>query len=110
MANPNLLNTTSIYGKNVGLNGNGSTQTMLTCPSDKLIKIVSINVHHDGSNLVNRIKINGFQVSGGNTTIPQGDGNYIIGGFLLTEGQTVQFYGSNSSVDCFISYEEIDDA
>ena len=43
MAAPNLINATSIYGKNATATGNGSEQTVLTCATDKLIKITSKN-------------------------------------------------------------------
>ena len=89
MANPNLLNATSIYGKNVTVTADGSLNTILTCPTDKIIKIISIIVHNDNP--------------------PQG-GQYTLGSFYLTEGQTVKFQGDGSGIDCVISYEEIDDA
>ena len=39
MANPNLLNATSMYAKTIA-HSSGASATLLTCPSDKLIKIV----------------------------------------------------------------------
>ena len=110
MAAPNLLNATSIYGKNVTASGDGSLNIILTCATDKLIKITGINVHADGSNLSSKIFIAGKQVSGGGSTMPPNDGNYTLGSFYLTEGQTVQFLGTDANVDCVVSYEEIDDA
>ena len=113
MANPNLLNATSIYGKNVTVTADGSLNTILTCPTDKLIKIISIIVHNDDQNNgEGAIFINDKQVSGGgslNDNPPQG-GQYTLGSFYLTEGQTVQFLGTDANVDCVVSYEEIDDA
>ena len=113
MANPNLLNATSIYGKNVTVSADGSLNTILTCPTDKLIKIISIVVHNDSqSNAEGSIYINDKQVSGGgnvNDNPPQG-GQYTLGSFYLTEGQTVKFQGDGSELSCVISYEEIDDA
>ena len=112
MANPNLLNATSIYGKTAYQSGSSSTQTILTCATDKLIKILTMNIHSDGSNNWHRIYIAGKQVSGGgslNDNPPQG-GQYTLGSFYLTEGQTVKFQGDGSGIDCVISYEEIDDA
>ena len=110
MAAPNLLNATSIYGKNATSVGDGSNTTVLTCPADKLIKITSINVHAADSNAVSRIFIAGVQVAGGATSVPGEQGNYTLGTFYLTEAQTVVFYGNNANVDCIVSYEEIDDA
>ena len=113
MANPNLLNATSIYGKNVTVSADGSLNTILTCPTDKLIKIISIVVHNDSQNNgEGSIYINDKQVSGGgsvNDNPPQG-GQYTLGSFYLTEAQTVKFQGDSSEISCVISYEEIDDA
>jgi len=109
MANPNLLNVTSIYAKNIAISSTSGTQTALTCPSDKLIKIQSINVHHDGSSY-HTLFINGKQVSGGSSSSPPGDQNLTLGSFYLLEGQTVEFSSNGTKADLFISYEEIDDA
>ena len=113
MANPNLLNATSIYGKNVTVSADGSLNTILTCPTDKLIKIISITVHNDSQNNANSsIYINDKQITGGGSlqdNPPQG-GQYTLGTYYLTEAQTVKFQGSGSGIDCVISYEEIDDA
>ena len=111
MAAPNLLNATSIYGKNVTGTGTGSNQTLLTCPTDKLIKITGISVHCDGTG-GGSIWIAGKKVSGG-ANMPD-NGNYTLGSFYLTEAQTVVFNGTATDtdvqIDCVISYEEIDDA
>ena len=111
MANPNLLNATSIYGKNVTVSGDGSENTILTCPTDKLIKIISITVHNvNAPNASGIVKINDKTVAGGGSNNPPTGGQYTIGSFYLTESQTVKFNGSDSNVSCVISYEEIDDA
>ena len=110
MANPNLLNATSIYGKTAYQSGSSSTQTILTCPSDKLIKILTMNIHSDGSNNYHRIYIAGKQISGGGSNQPPSDGNATLGSFYLTEGNSVTWDASGNGVDLYISYEEIDDA
>ena len=112
MANPNLLNATSIYGKNVTVSGDGvQMNTILTCPTDKLIKIVSITVHNDSdSNGWGVVMLNDKQIGGGGSNNPPQGGLYTLGSFYLTEAQTIKFQGSGSGVDCVISYEEIDDA
>tara|TARA_R100000152_G_C6582353_1_gene45762 strand:- start:32 stop:364 length:333 start_codon:yes stop_codon:yes gene_type:complete len=110
MANPNLLNATSIYGKHVAQHGSSSTQTILTCPSNKLIKILTINIHSDGSNNYHKLWIAGKQISGGASNQPPGDGNITLGSFYLMEGESVTWIATGNEVDCFISYEEIDDA
>ena len=110
MANPNLLNATSIYGKNATETGDGSVQTVLTCATNKLIKITSINVHRTGGGGggVCNINIAGVHVTG--TTQPGQNGNYTYGSCYLTESQTVTFEASNDTYTIIISYEEIDDA
>ena len=42
MAAPNLLNATSIVGMSTVLVATASTQNILTCPANKLIKITSM--------------------------------------------------------------------
>ena len=111
MANPNLLNATSIYGKNVTVTADGSLNTILTCPTDKLIKIVSITVHNDSdSNGWGVVMLNDKQIGGGGSNNPPPSGLYTLGSFYLTESQTIKFQGSSTGIDCVISYEEIDDA
>ncbi len=110
MANPNLLNATSIYAKNATATGDGSEQTVLTCATDKLIKITSINVHRTGAGGGSSciIKIAGVQVTG--TTQPAQNANYTLGTYYLTEAQTLTFNASNSTYNMIVNYEEIDDA
>ena len=110
MAAPNLLNATSIYGKNVTSTGDGSLNIILTCPTDKLIKITGITVHASSSGKEGWIYVAGVQVAGGASGVPSDDGNYTLGSYYLTEAQTVQFKGTDNTVDCIVSYEEIDDA
>ena len=110
MANPNLLNATSIYGKNATVTGNGSVQTVLTCPTDKLIKITSITVHRTGGGGGGQCDINiaGIQVSG--TTQPAQNSQFTLGSYYLTEAQTVTLEASNDTYTMIVNYEEIDDA
>ena len=51
MANPNIVNVTSIYGKTIGVALDTTTSTqLLACASNKLLKINSIIVSNiDGS-------------------------------------------------------------
>ena len=109
MANPNLLTATSIYGKNASATGTGSEIVVLTCPTDKLIKITSINVHRDGAGggTTCTVKIAGAEVAG--TTAPSDNANYTLGSFYLTESQQVRF-NAGTSYEILVSYEEIDDA
>ena len=109
MAAPNLLNATSIYGKNVAVSGNGSNQTVITCATDKLIKVTSINVHSSSTNTETNVFAAGVQIAGGGGTSPAQNSSYNLSGFYLTESQTVTFDGE-SGTTCLVSYEEIDDA
>ena len=109
MAAPNLLNATSIYGKNATVSGNGSNQTVITCASDKLIKVTSINVHSSATNTETKVYAAGVLIAGGYSTSPAQHASYNLSGFYLTESQTVTFDGE-SGTTCLVSYEEIDDA
>ena len=109
MANPNLLNATSIYGKNASVAGNNGTQTVLTCPTDKLIKIISITVHADSVNVQTGVTVAGRKLAGGATENPKNGATYSLGSFYLMEAETVTFFGDATSA-CLVSYEEIDDA
>ena len=110
MANPNLLSATSIYGKNASAAGTGSEVVVLTCPTDKLIKIISMNVHRTGAGGGTSciVKVAGVQVTG--TTQPASNANYTLGSYYLNESETVTFDASGSHYNIIISYEEIDDA
>ena len=62
MAAPNLLNATSIVGMSTVLVATASTQNILNCPANKLIKITSMfatNTHSGAENLDIRLKKNG---------------------------------------------------
>ena len=52
MANPNLINVTSVLGANAGFNlTNTATATLITVAADKLVKINRISVANvDGTN------------------------------------------------------------
>ena len=55
MANPNIVNVTSIVGGNLGFNlSNTTTATLLTVDAEKLLKINRITVANvDGTNAAN---------------------------------------------------------
>lgn len=62
MAAPNILNATSIIGKSATVVATASTQDLLTCPANKLIKITSMfatNTHSGAENIDIRLKKNG---------------------------------------------------
>jgi len=45
MANPNLLNATSIYSETASVVGTGSSVTVFTVPSDKVYRITTLHVN-----------------------------------------------------------------
>ena len=127
MAAPNILAATSIYGKTTGVELNTTTTTgILTCASNKVLKINSIicaNV--DGSSAAD-VTINFFDTdsdgSGTDRTNPiastvdvPADSTLIVSdknsSFYLEEGDKITGGASaNADLQCTISYEEIDDA
>tara|TARA_B100000902_G_scaffold82153_1_gene86711 strand:- start:1563 stop:1931 length:369 start_codon:yes stop_codon:yes gene_type:complete len=122
MANPNIVNVTSIYGKTKGValdttlttallaNGNGSNKLL------KLNSIIISNIDgtnaaevtismHDGSNDYYLAKT---------VTVPADSTLIVLGKdapIYLEENQTVRGGASNGGdLHCIISYEELDDA
>ena len=121
MAAPNVVNVTSIYGKTVGATLTTSTADILTCPSDKLLKINSIIVANiDGTNNAN---LSAVWYNADNTTayhiaktiqVPA-DATLVVLGkdspIYLEEGDKIQALASAASdLELIVSYEELDDA
>ena len=127
MAAPNILNATSIYGKTTGVELNTTTTTgILTCATDKVLKINSIFVANiDGNNSAS-VRLNFFDTdsdgSGTDRTTPiastidvPADTTLTVLGkdspIYLEEGDKITGGASaNADLQCTISYEEIDDA
>ena len=127
MAAPNIVSVTSIYGKTTGVQLNTTTTTgILTCASNKVLKINSIIVANiDGTNSAD-VTINFFDTdsdgSGTDRTNPiastvavPADSTLVVSdknsAFYLEEGDKITGGASaNSDLQCTISYEEIDDA
>ena len=127
MAAPNILSATSIYGKMTGVELNTTTTTgILTCASNKVLKVNSIicaNV--DGSASAN-VTINFFDTdsdgSGTDRTNPiastvdvPADSTLIVSdknsSFYLEEGDKITGGASaNADIQCVICYDELDDA
>ena len=127
MAAPNIVSVTSIYGKTTGVELNTTTTTgILTCASNKVLKINSIicaNV--DGTSSAD-VTINFFDTDsdGGGTdrtnpiastlTVPADSTLVVLGkdsAIYLEEGDKITGGASaNGDIQCTISYEEIDDA
>ena len=127
MAAPNILSATSIYGKMTGVELNTTTTTgILTCASNKVLKINSIICANiDGSSAAN-ITINFFDTdsdgSGTDRTNPiastvsiPADTTLVVVGkdspLYLEEGDKITGGASaNADIQCVICYDELDDA
>lgn len=122
MAAPNLVNVTSIYGKTVGAALTTTTTTdILTCASNKLIKINSIIVSNvDGTNDANATVY--FYDSSATAryalaytiTVPA-DSTLVVmskdSPIYLEESDQIEAGASAASdLEIVISYEELDDA
>ena len=127
MAAPNIVSVTSIYGKTTGVLLNTTTTTgILTCASNKVLKINSIicaNV--DGTSSAD-VTINFFDTDsdGGGTdrtnplastiAVPADSTLVVLGKdspIYLEEGDKITGGASaNADIHCTVSYEEIDDA
>ena len=121
MANPNLVNVTSIYANSInGALGTTVTTDLLTCASNKLLKVNSIIIANiDGTNsatvTMGIIKSGGSVVLFANTIAIPADASLTLidknSGIYLQEGDILEG-GASASGDLTytISYEEIDDA
>ena len=127
MAAPNIVSVSSIYGKTTGVQLNTTTTTgILTCASNKVLKINSIIVANiDGTSAAD-VTINFFDTdsdgSGTDRTNPiastvavPADSTLVVSdknsAFYLEEGDKITGGASaNADLQCTISYEEIDDA
>ena len=111
MAAPNLVNVSSILGKTMGANISTSAETdILTCPSDKVLKINSIIVANvDGTNSATaRYKL-------ANTITVAADSSLVVLGkdspIYLEESDQIEASASaTGDLEIIISYEELDDA
>ena len=121
MAAPNVVNVSSIYGKTTGLALTSSSQDVLTCPAEKLLKVNSIIVANvDGSNdstitcsfydgsATARYKLaHSVDVPAKSTLIVIGKDSPIY----LEEGDQIEANAGHASrLTIVISYEELDDA
>ena len=119
MANPNIVNVTSIYGKTIGvaLDTTLSTQ-LLACASNKILKVNSIIVSNiDGSSAAD-CSISFYDGSStwhlASTIAIPADSTLVVLGkdapiYLEESDQIRGGAGTNSDLTCIISYEEISD-
>ena len=120
MANPNIVNVTSIYGKTIGVALDTTTSTqLLACASNKLLKINSIIVANiDGTNNCD-VSVEFYNGSTAyrlaSTVMVPADSTLIVLGkdapIYLEEGHSIRGGASAASdLEIVISYEELDDA
>ena len=130
MANPNIVNVTSIYGESIGEALTTTVTTdIMTVASDKLVKINYISVANDHASTTTVVTVaivkTGFTSDG----IGSGEDNaatiYLASTIncpaddvlvlldkpiYLMEGDVLEGGASAATADIFISYEVIDDA
>jgi len=122
MAAPNIVNVTSIYGKTMGAAlGTSANTDILTCPSNKVLKINSIIVANiDGGNAAD-VTVSFYDNSASaryklasTITVPA-DATLVVLGkdspIYLEESDQIEASASAASdLEIVISYEELDDA
>tara|TARA_B100000902_G_C27283581_1_gene903207 strand:+ start:1001 stop:1369 length:369 start_codon:yes stop_codon:yes gene_type:complete len=122
MAAPNVVGVTSIFGKTVGAAlGTTLTTNLLTCASDKLLKINTILVSNvDGTN--DATVTIAFHDSSASASyklanlikVPAGSSLVVLGKdapLYLEESDEIRGGASAASdLEILISYEELDDA
>ena len=122
MAAPNIVNVTSIYGKTMGAAlGTSANTDILTCPSDKVLKINSIIVANvDGSTNAD-VTVSFYDNSAtaryklANTITVAADSSLVVLGkdspIYLEESDQIEASASaTGDLEIIISYEELDDA
>ena len=122
MAAPNIVNVTSIYGKTMGADlGTSANTDILTCPSNKVLKINSIIVANvDGTNSAD-VSVGFYDSSAAaryalaHTIAVANDSTLVVLGkdspIYLEESDQIEASASAASdLEIIISYEELDDA
>ena len=130
MANPNIVNVSSIYGGNAGWNlSNTLTATLITVDAEKILKINRITCANvDGTNAADlNLYVDGMgsgttgvtttgadaTVSLAKTVSVPADATLVVSDtpIYLLEGDILKGGASAASdLDLFISYEVLDDA
>ena len=130
MANPNLINVSSVLGANAGFNlTNTATATLITVDADKLVKINRISCANvDGTNSADvDLFVDGMGSGSTGVTTTGADATvylaktvtvpadttlvlldtpiYLMEGDILKGGAS-----ANSDLDLFVSFEILDDA
>ena len=130
MANPNLINVSSVLGANAGFNlTSTATATLITVAADKLVKINRISCANvDGTNSADvDIFVDGMGTGSTGVTTTGADATVYLAKTVsvpadstlvvldtpiyLMEGDILKGGASASGdLDCFISYEVLNDA
>ena len=126
MANPNLLNATSIYSETASVVGTGSSVTVFTVPSDKVYRITTLHVNSFKKTNQNLAKWDlRLNKAGVHTTSASMGSDYDSGNSseILANGCNVSFptgwvceetdvlvIRSEAKTQTFIGYDVIDDA
>ena len=122
MAAPNIVNVTSIYGKTTAIALTTGNQDVLSCPSNKVLKINSIIVANiDGTNNSEATVMfqDNSQASANfnlasTITVPADSTLIVLGKdspiYLEESDKIVASASANSDLHCIVSYEELDDA
>jgi hypothetical protein len=122
MAAPNIVNVSSIYGKTTGsFLGTSVTTSILTCATNKVLKINSIIVSNvDGTNAAD-VTVNWYDSGSlsryalaSTITVPNDSTLVVISkdtAIYLEEGDRIEAGASaQGDLHIIISYEELDDA
>ena len=130
MANPNLINVTSVVGGNAGFNlTNTATATLITVDSDKLLKINRITCANvDGTNAATLdLFVDGLGSGASGVTTTGADATVYLAKTVTVPADTTLVVldtpiylmeadvlkggaSANSDLDLFVSYEVLDDA
>ena len=130
MANPDLINVTSVLGGNAGFNlTNTATATLITVDADKICKINRISCANvDGTNAADvDLFVDGLGSGASGVTTTGADATVYLAKTVtvpadttlvlldtpiyLMEGDVLKGGASaNSDLDLFVSYEVLDDA
>ena len=130
MANPNIVNVSSILGGNAGFNlTNTATATLITVDADKLLKINRITCANvDGTNAATLdLFVDGLGSGASGVTTTGADATVYLAKTVTVPADTTLVVldtpiylmeadvlkggaSANSDLDLFVSYEVLDDA
>ena len=125
MANPNIVNVTSIYGKSVGMTVTNSSQALIAAshiPTGKVAKLNSIIISNVDSSASDDITVTWSDASASVTyhlakavTVPHKSTLIVLGKdapIYLEEGDSINVLGAQASgaLEAIASFEVLDDA